>query len=72
MRRGMRANVNAVGMAFLCRYTTAPTTNSLSDIREHEEVVGGLSQLDAECNLTKRIRKSGRYLHAKIEMRRIR
>lgn len=68
----MRANVNPVGMAYLFRYTTAPTSNSLSDIREHEDIIGGLSQLDAECGLSKKIRKSGRYLHAKLEVRRLR
>lgn len=70
--KGQRANINTPGMAFLFKYTTAPTSSSLSDIREHTEVVGGLSRLDADCNLSKRIRKSGRYLHAVLEVRRLR
>ena len=70
--KGRRVNVNTPGMAFLYRYSTAPTSNALSDIREHTEVVGGLSRLDADCNLSKRIRKAGRYLHAVLEVRRLR
>lgn len=72
MRKGRRVNVNSPGMAFLFKYTTAPTSNSLTDIQYHEDVVGGLSRLDADCNLAKRIRKAGRYPHAVIEVRRLR
>jgi hypothetical protein len=72
LRRGREAFAKAPGAAFFFRYTTAPTTNSLSDVTEHEAVIGGLSRLDADCNLGKRIRKSGRYLHAVVEVRRIR
>lgn len=59
------------GVRFFYSYSTAPTTNSLRDIQHHEDVVTGLSELDALCNLSKLIRKSGRYLHVIKESRRL-
>lgn len=59
------------GSRFLCRYTSAPTTNSLTGIKHHEDIVTGLSELDVHCNLSKQVRKSGRYLHALLEVRRL-
>lgn len=55
---------NPSGVRFFYSYSTAPTTRSLEDIKHHEAVVTGLSELDAYCNLSKQVRKSGRYLHA--------
>ena len=72
MPKGQRVNINSPGMAFLYRYSTAPTSNSLTDIQYHEDVIGGLSRLDADCNLSKKVRKAGRHLHAVIEVRRLR
>ena len=59
------------GVRFFYSYSTAPTTHSLEDIRHHEAVVTGLSELDAYCNLSKQVRKSGRYLHAIKSTRRL-
>lgn len=59
------------GSRYLCRYSTAPTTNAMSGIRQYEDIVTGLSELDVHCNLSKQVRKSGRYLHALIEVRRL-
>jgi hypothetical protein len=59
------------GPRYLCKYTSAPTTNAMSGIREHEHIVTGLSELDVHCNLSKQVRKTGRYLHALVEVRRL-
>lgn len=59
------------GVRFVYSYSTAPTSNSLRDIQHHEDVVNGLSQLDAYCNLVRLIRRKGRYLHLIDECRRI-
>lgn len=72
LRKGDRLLSSIKGAAFYFRYTTAPTTRALSDITEHTAVIGALSRLDADCQLTKKIRKTGRYLHAVIEARRLR
>lgn len=72
LRKGQRAFTKAQGTAYFFKYTTAPTTKSLTDIKEHTEVIGALSRLDADCLLNKRIRKTGRYLHAVLEVRRLR
>ena len=71
LRKGDRI-VPAKGSAYFYRYTTAPTSKSLSGITEHTQVVGALSRLDADCLLNKSIRKAGRYLHAVLEVTRLR
>jgi hypothetical protein len=72
LRKGDRLLSNIKGAAFYFRYTTAPTTRALSDITEHTAVIGALSRLDADCLLNKSIRKAGRYLHAVLEVTRLR
>lgn len=71
LRKGHRLYTAATGVSFYFRYTTAPTSNSLGDITEHTAVIGALSRLDADCLLSKRIRKTGRFLHAVLEARRL-
>lgn len=71
LRKGDRLG-SAKGTAYWFKYTTAPTTRSLTGIKEHTEVIGALSRLDADCLLNKKIRKTGRYLHAVLEVRRLR
>lgn len=71
LRKGDRLT-GTKGSAYFYRYTTAPTSKSLTGITEHTQVIGALSRLDADCLLNKSIRKAGRYLHAVIEARRVR
>lgn len=71
LRKGDRL-LRAKGSAYFFRYTTAPTSKSLSGITEHTQVIGALSRLDADCLLNKSIRKAGRYLHAVLEVTRLR
>lgn len=71
LRKGDRL-APSKGSVFIYRYTTAPTSHSLTGITEHTKTVGALSRLDADCLLNKSIRKSGRYLHAVLEVTRVR
>lgn len=70
LRRGARLAI-AHGQLYRYRYTTAPTSRALCGHTEHTATIAGLSRLDADCHLAKRIRKSGRYLHAVIDVRRV-
>lgn len=71
LKRGQAVSLHKHPCAYLFRYTSAPTRNSLSDIREHEDIIPGLNRLDADCNLAKRIRKQGRHLHAVLHVQRV-
>ncbi|MCY1460641.1 hypothetical protein D9M71_782160 [compost metagenome] len=70
LRKGARLSI-ARDQLYQFRYTTAPTSHALCGHEEHVTTIAGLSRLDADCNLAKRIRKSGRYLHAVIDVRRV-
>lgn len=52
---------------FRYRYSTAPTSNALEGVTYHHATVGGLNEMDADCTLSKRVRKTGRYLHAILD-----
>lgn len=52
---------------FRYRYSTAPTSNALEGVTYHHATVGGLNEMDADCTLSKRVRKAGRYLHAILD-----
>lgn len=70
--KGHRLPLHVKGQAYLFTYTTAPTSNSLSGITHHTDIIGGLSRLDADCVLAKRVRKKGRFLHTIIDVERLR
>ena len=71
LKKGQRID-HARGQAYFIKYTTAPTSKSLSDIRTHEAVIAGLSRLDVDVKLAQQIRKAGRHLHSILHIERLR
>lgn len=71
LRKGDRIEYSK-GQAYFIKYTTAPTSKSLSDIRTHEAVIAGLSRLDVDVKLAQQIRKAGRHLHSLLHVERLR
>lgn len=71
LKRGKR--ISSTKSAWRFRYSTAPTTRSLSGIEIWEDEVEGLTELDARVNLGKLIHKKKRgYLHVVIQKEKIR
>lgn len=70
--RGHRLYTNPSAQVYFYKYITAPTSHAFSGLIEHEDVIGALSRLDADCKLSQRVRKTGRYLHSIEVVRRLR